>query len=60
VPGVPGGWFRVGRSGGALGASLPWVPGRFNLGVSNIGRPGGPNVDFMINLDVAELIRRAR
>jgi hypothetical protein len=61
VPGVPGGWVRVVPRGGFLGFGIPGLPGSTASGGVQFGNQTTPtNWNVMINIDVAQLLRRRR
>jgi hypothetical protein len=61
VPGVRGGWVRVVPRGGFLGFGIPGLPGSSASGGVQFGNQTAPtNWNVMINIDVAQLLRRRR
>ena len=61
VPGVRGGWVRVVPRGGSLGFGIPGLPGSTASGGVQFGNQGTPtNWNVMINIDIAQLLRRGR
>jgi hypothetical protein len=61
VPGVRGGWVRVVPRGGFVGFGIPWLPGSTASGGVQFGnQTTSTNWNVMINIDVAQLLRRGR
>lgn len=61
VPGVRGGWVRVVPRGAFLGFGIPFLPGSTASGGLQLGNQTSPtNWNVMINIDIAQLLRRER